>query len=98
MKAVGLYRYLPISEQDSLQDVEIAKPEAQGYDLLVEVKAISVNPVDTKVRAPKEMVETEPKILGWDAAGVVVAVGEKLSAYQPGDEVYYAGDITRRGS
>ncbi|MEM6449960.1 MAG: zinc-binding alcohol dehydrogenase family protein [Cyanobacteria bacterium P01_D01_bin.105] len=98
MKAVGLYRYLPISEQDSLQDVEIAKPKAQGHDLLVAVKAISVNPVDTKVRSPKSTVETEPKILGWDAAGVVVSVGEKVSAYQPGDEVYYAGDITRCGS
>lgn len=98
MKAVGLYKYLPISEQESLQDVVMEKPEAQGHDLLVAVKAISVNPVDAKVRAPKDKVETEPKILGWDAAGVVVAVGEKVSAYQPGDEVYYAGDITRGGS
>ena len=98
MKAIGLYEYLPISEPKSLQDVEIEIPEAKGYDLLVAVKAISVNPVDTKVRSPKDKVETSPKILGWDAAGVVVAVGEKVSAYAPGDDVYYAGDITRSGS
>lgn len=98
VKAVGLYKYLPIANPDSLQDVVVEKPQAKGHDLLVAVKAISVNPVDTKVRAPKDAVETEPKILGWDAAGVVVAVGEQVSAYQPGDEVYYAGDITRVGS
>lgn len=98
MRAVGFYKYLPISDPKSLQDVEIERPEAGAHDLLVEVRAISVNPVDTKVRAPKDTVETVPKILGWDAAGVVVAVGEQVREYAPGDEVYYAGDITRGGS
>ncbi len=102
MKAVGLYRYLPITDDDSLQDVELEAPAAKGYDLLVAVKAISVNPVDTKVRSPKDKeedgVEAKPKILGWDAAGVVVGVGESVTAFRIGDEVYYAGDITRSGS
>ena len=98
MKAVGLTQYLPIENGNSLLDVEIPKPTAKGKDLLVEVKAISVNPVDTKVRSPKDKVESEPRILGWDAAGVVVEVGEEVTEFQPGDEVYYAGDITRPGS
>ena len=98
MKAVGLKQYLPIENENSLLDVEIPKPTAKGKDLLVEVKAISVNPVDYKVRAPKDKVESEPLILGWDAAGVVVEVGEEVTEFKPGDEVYYAGDITRPGS
>lgn len=98
MKAVGLKQYLPIEDENSLLDVEIPKPTAQGKDLLVEVKAISVNPVDYKVRAPKDKVESEPKILGWDGSGVVVEVGDEVRGFKPGDEVYYAGDITRPGS
>ncbi len=98
MKAVGLTQYLPIDNENSLLDLEIPKPTATGKDLLVEVKAISVNPVDTKVRAPKDKVESAPRILGWDAAGVVVEVGDEVTEFQPGEEVYYAGDITRPGS
>ena len=98
MKAVGLKQYLPIENENSLLDVEIPKPTAKGKYLLVEVKAISVNPVDYKVRAPKDKVESEPLILGWDAAGVVVEVGDEVTEFKPGDEVYYAGDITRPGS
>lgn len=97
MKAVGLYKYLPITDPESLLDLEIPKPEPHGRDLLVRVKAVSVNPVDTKVRAPKEKVESEPKVLGWDAAGVVAAVGEEASLSSVGDEVYYAGSIVRQG-
>ncbi|QDT91135.1 zinc-binding alcohol dehydrogenase family protein [Gimesia algae] len=97
MKAVGLTRYLPIDNPESLMDVELEKPEPGGRDLLVAVKAIGVNPVDTKVRAPKDQVEPEPKVLGWDAAGIVEAVGPEVELFQPGDEVYYAGDITRPG-
>src|SRR5882724_2323397 len=70
MKAVGLYRYLPIAHPESFVDVELPTPTASGRDVLVEVKAISVNPVDYKTRAPKDLVETTPKILGWDVAGV----------------------------
>ena len=97
MRAVGLYRYLPIEDPESLLDVEAPTPEARGRDLLVRVKAVSVNPVDTKVRAPKEAVETQPRILGWDAAGVVEAVGDAVSLFSPGDEVYYAGSNVRPG-
>ena len=98
MKAVGLYQYLPIEDEKSLVDVEIDKPVAMGKDLLVAVKAIAVNPVDTKVRAAKTQVEQSPRILGWDAAGEVVAVGDQVENFKVGDQVYYAGDITRPGS
>jgi NADPH:quinone reductase len=98
MRAVGLYKYLPIEDDQSLIDVDIDKPVATGKDLLVAVKAIAVNPVDTKVRASKDQTEQSPRILGWDAAGEVVAVGEQVEHYKVGDQVYYAGDITRPGS
>ncbi|WP_407354321.1 zinc-binding alcohol dehydrogenase family protein [Luteimonas sp. R10] len=98
MKAVALTRYLPIDDPQSLVDVELPRPEAAGHDLLVRVEAVSVNPVDTKVRAPKPQVEDAPKVLGYDAAGVVEAVGDQVARFKPGDAVYYAGDITRPGS
>lgn len=98
MKAVGLYRYLPIEHPESLLDLDVETPVAAGRDLLVEVKAISVNPVDTKQRAPKDTVEEKPRILGWDAAGVVQAVGAGATLFSPGDEVYYAGSIVRPGA
>lgn len=97
MKAVGLYKYLPIDEVDSLLDLEIDAPRPMGRELLVRVQAISVNPVDTKMRAPQDKVEDAPRILGWDAAGVVEAVGSDVTLFQPGDEVFYAGDFTRPG-
>jgi zinc-binding alcohol dehydrogenase family protein len=79
----------------SLADIELPKPSPSGRDLLVRVEAVSVNPVDTKRR----MVETkEPKVLGWDAAGVVEAAGSEATLFKPGDAVYYAGDVTRPGS
>jgi len=68
-----------------------------GHDILVRVAAISVNPVDTKQRAPSSKVETQPRVLGWDAAGTVAAVGPEVALFKPGDEVYYAGDVTRPG-
>src|SRR5450759_1520828 len=77
MKAVGLYRYLPIDDPESFLDLELDTPSASGRDLLVEVKAISVNPVDTKRRAPKDLVEKTPRVLGWDVAGVVKAAGRQ---------------------
>lgn len=98
MKAVALTRYLPIDNPESFLDVDIAKPVPEGRDLLVAVKAVSVNPVDTKVRAPKDKVEETPRVLGWDAAGIVEAAGPEATLFKPGDEVYYAGDITRAGS
>ncbi|WP_417482393.1 zinc-binding alcohol dehydrogenase family protein [Maricaulis sp.] len=98
MKAVALTRYLPVSDPESFLDIDLPKPTASGRDLLVAIKAVSVNPVDAKVRAPKDQVEETPRILGWDASGVVEAVGPDVTLFKVGDEVYYAGDITRPGT
>jgi zinc-binding alcohol dehydrogenase family protein len=97
MRAVALTKYLPISDPESLMDVELPSPVANGRDLLVKIHAIAVNPVDTKVRKPKDKVETTPKVLGWDAAGEVVEAGPDCTLFKPGDKVFYAGDITRSG-
>jgi zinc-binding alcohol dehydrogenase family protein len=78
--------------------LDLPDPVPGPRDLLVRVKAIGVNPVDYKVRRSRAETETEPKILGFDAAGVVEAVGDGVTLFRPGDEVYYAGDITRAGS
>lgn len=98
MKAVALTHYLPVENPDAFLDVELDKPVAEGRDILVAVKAVSINPVDTKVRSPKDTVEETPRVLGWDASGVVESVGPDVTLFKPGDEVYYAGDITRSGS
>lgn len=98
MKAIALTKYLPIEDPNALMDMELEKPSPSGHDLLVAITAIAVNPVDTKVRAPKDQVEATPKVLGWDASGVVEAVGPEVTLFKAGDEVYYAGDITRPGS
>jgi zinc-binding alcohol dehydrogenase family protein len=98
MKAVGLYRNLPISDPESLVDLEVPKPAPAGRELLVEVKAISVNPVDYKVRARPDPNAPVPRILGWDVAGVVREVGPATQLFKPGDEVYYAGSIARPGA
>jgi zinc-binding alcohol dehydrogenase family protein len=98
MKAVGLKTYLPITDENSLMDITLSVPEPQSRDLLVHVAAISVNPVDTKVRSPKAKVEENYRVLGWDAVGKVVAIGEQVELFKVGDEVYYAGDVTRSGS
>jgi NADPH2:quinone reductase len=97
MKAVGLTRYLPISDPESFLDVELPDPAPAGRDLLVRVRAVSANPVDTKIRRPKPDVEKVPRVLGWDAAGVVEAVGGEVTMFRPGEEVWYAGDVTRAG-
>ncbi|MET3899778.1 NADPH2:quinone reductase [Devosia sp. UYZn731] len=98
MKAVALTHYLPVSDPDAFIDVELPKPAPRGHDILVAVKAVAVNPVDTKVRSPKSKVEPMPRVLGWDASGVVEAVGSEVTLFRPGDAVYYAGDLTRSGS
>ncbi|MEM5386078.1 zinc-binding alcohol dehydrogenase family protein [Paraburkholderia phymatum] len=98
MKAVGLTRYLPIDNPESLVDIEIDEPQPTGHDILVKVEAISVNPVDYKVRAPKDTVEKTPRVLGWDAAGIVEAVGPDVTLFKAGDPVFYAGSITRPGA
>ncbi len=97
MKAIGLTKYLPIEDPESLVDLELPTPEATGRDVLVRVNAIAVNPVDTKIRKPKDKVEAIPKILGWDASGEVVEVGSDVTLFNVGDLVYYAGDVTRSG-
>jgi NADPH:quinone reductase len=98
MKAVGYKKPLPIANPESLLDLEIPIPRAAGRDLLVKVKAVSVNPVDVKVRATTAAQPGEHKILGWDAAGVVKEAGPETSLFKPGDEVYYAGSIARAGT
>ena len=97
MKAIAVYQHLATDNPDCFTEVELDKAQARGKDLLVRVKAVAVNPVDTKVRASiKEKLNT-PKILGWDGAGIVEEVGEDTSLFQVGDEVFYAGSITRPG-
>jgi NADPH:quinone reductase len=99
MKAIGLYRYLPLSDDQALLDVEVPLPTLLPHDLLVRVKAVSVNPVDVKTRLRGgAKVEPEPRILGWDAAGVVETVGEAVTGFKAGDAVYYAGSIDRPGT
>ncbi|WIW43778.1 zinc-binding alcohol dehydrogenase family protein [Bradyrhizobium sp. 62B] len=98
MKAVGYTRSLPIEDANSLIDFETAKPEPRGRDIRVAVKAISANPVDYKVRKRAAPPEGETKILGYDAAGVVDAVGPEVTLFKPGDEVFYAGSILRQGT
>jgi NADPH2:quinone reductase len=98
MKAIGLTHFLPLDDADSLKEFDVPEPIAQARDLLVRVKAISVNPVDAKVRSTVRDTLPAPKILGYDAAGVVEAVGSDVTLFKPGDEVFYAGDITRPGT
>jgi len=98
MKAVAYTRSLPITDPASLVDVELPDPPAPtGRDLLVRVEAVSVNPVDTKIRQRVDP-EGQPKVLGWDAVGTVIAVGPEARLFAPGDAVYYAGAIDRPGS
>ena len=98
MKAIGYTQSLPVSNPDSLIDIELSQPIAEGHDLLIKIKAIAVNPVDYKIRQRMAPVEGEYKVLGWDAVGEVVAAGEAVSQFKPGDVVYYAGDLNRQGS
>lgn len=98
MKAIGYKVPGPIEDEASLVDINLPEPSPTGCDLLVEVKAISVNPVDYKVRRSAAPQDSEWKVLGYDAAGTVRALGPDVTLFQPGDEVFYAGSITRPGS
>jgi len=98
MKAIGYKKSLPIAEAEALIDFEAPKPEPKGRDIRVAVKAISANPVDYKVRKRAAPPEGEFKILGFDAAGIVDAVGPEVTLFKPGDEVFYAGSILRQGT
>lgn len=95
MKAIAITRSAP-QNIEFLQEIELPQPTATGHDLLIEVKAVSVNPVDTKVRAGFS--SDTPRVLGWDAVGVVAAVGDAVTLFAPGDEVWYAGALGRAGS
>lgn len=98
MKAIGASKSLPVTDPDFLTEFEAPMPEPGPLDLLVRIKAVAVNPVDTKIRASLgEGPHDPPRILGWDAAGVVESVGSDVRDFKPGDEVFYAGDLTRPG-
>lgn len=97
MKAIGYTQSLPIDNPESLIDIELPQPKASGRDLLVKVRAIAVNPVDYKIRQRMAPEAGEHKVLGWDAVGEVVEVGEAVTGFKPGDEVYYAGELMRQG-
>lgn len=98
MKAIGYQTNLAIDHVDALVDITLPDPVATGHDVLVEVRAVSVNPVDTKIRAGVKPDEGQWKVLGWDATGIVKAVGPDVTLFQPGERVWYAGSIARPGS
>ena len=98
MKAVGYRNAGPVSDSQALEDIELAVPSPTGRDIRVAVRAVSVNPVDTKIRRGVAPPPGEHKVLGWDAAGVVDAVGPEATLFKPGDEVFYAGSLDRPGT
>ncbi len=98
MRAIGYQTSLPISDPASLQDIELPRPVPTGHDLLVRVEAVSVNPVDTKVRKRAQPEPGQWKVLGWDAVGTVEATGAAASLFRPGDPVFYAGALGRPGT
>ena len=98
MKAVAYRTPGPIDREDALQDIKLEKPEAQGHDLLVKINAVSVNPVDTKLRLSAAPEGDDWRVLGFDAAGVVEAIGPGVRNFKPGDSVFYAGSIARPGT
>ncbi|WPB81317.1 zinc-binding alcohol dehydrogenase family protein [Archangium violaceum] len=97
MKALAYTKAHPLTDFQ-IKDMEVPRPALKPHDVLMEVKAFSINPVDFKVRGSRTLPNGEPVILGWDAAGVVVEVGPEAKGFKVGDEVYGAGDLTRSGS
>lgn len=98
MKAIAYRHNLPVDHADALLDVELPLPVASGRDLLVEIRAVSVNPLDTKIRKNRAPAAGQLQVLGWDASGIVSAVGPEVSLFKPGDRVWYAGSIARPGT
>jgi zinc-binding alcohol dehydrogenase family protein len=98
MKAIAYYRNLPIDDPEALVDVELPDPQPGPRDLLVEVHTISVNPVDTKVRMGMAPEPGQPRVLGWDASGIVRAAGSDVTLFKTGDRVWYAGALQRPGA
>lgn len=97
MHAIALTSGLPIDDEQSLVDLELPDPQPGPHDVLIEVRAASVNPVDVKQRASSPVLET-PRVLGFDGAGVVRATGDEVTLFRPGDEVWWAGQLDRQGS
>ncbi len=100
MKVVSFHKPLPISDPESFLDLNAEKPLPAARDLLVEIRAVGINPVDAKIRSGggPGSPTGDLKILGWDAAGVVRAIGAEVTLFAPGDEVFYAGSVDRPGS
>lgn len=98
MRAIVFDQSLAISEPNALFEADLPKPEAKGHDLLVRITATSINPIDSKLRLRALPEKGEPKVLGFDAVGVVEAVGQDVTLFKQGDRVFYAGDMTRQGS
>ena len=98
MKAIAFFKNLPADHPEALQDITLPDPVPGDHDLLVEVRAVSVNPVDVKIRANRQPKDGQPEVIGWDAAGIVRAVGAKTSLFKPGDRVWYAGALNRPGA
>lgn len=98
MKAVGYHACLPISAEHALEDLTLPDPVPGARDLLVRVHAVSVNPVDVKIRAGRAPAAGQAAVIGWDAVGIVEAVGSAVSAFKPGERVFYAGALDRPGS
>ncbi|MDX8239129.1 zinc-binding alcohol dehydrogenase family protein [Acinetobacter pittii] len=98
MKAVAYQKAGPITSSEALVDIELDTPVAEGHDLLVRVQAVSVNPVDTKIRKNVSPENNQWKTLGWDAVGIVKAIGDKVTQFKIGDVVWYAGALNRQGS
>ncbi len=98
MRAVGYQKPLPIENENALVDVDLPRRSPQDHDLLVQVQAVSVNPVDTKIRMRTGAGPGPWKVLGWDAAGIVHATGPKTKLFKAGDAVFYAGAIGRQGT
>ena len=98
MRAIGYQNPLALEDSAALVDIELPQPAPKARDLLIEVRAVSVNPVDTKVRAGTKPEAGGWKVLGWDAAGTVAAIGPDVTLFRPGDDVFYAGALNRPGT
>lgn len=97
MKAIGAMRCLPVDDPECLVDFDAERPQPGARDVLVKVEAVSVNPVDTKVRMSLKDMQSPPRVLGWDAAGVVVETGASVTRFKPGDRVMCSGDVAKQG-
>ncbi len=98
MKAIGYTQAGALDRADALIAFETERPVPGDRDLLVRVRAVSINPVDTKIRSNRPPSGDRPEILGWDAIGEVVETGAGVSRFRPGDLVWYAGAIDRPGT